>query len=75
MHVLLFTDVLYVAKKQSGRAPHNVVYKLKSAMRLGTALVNEARIKRHPYAFEIADVDSKTKYVIAFDSLEEKILW
>ena len=63
-HVLLFNDVLYIAKR-GGRTRDT--YKLKHTVRLVSAVVNEARIKRHPFAFEVTDYENKIKYALAFE--------
>lgn len=71
-HILLFNDVLYITKRSGGRARD--AYKLKHVVRLATALVNEARIKRHPFAFELSDVENKIKYAIAFEEVRLSLL-
>jgi hypothetical protein len=52
-HGLLFTDVLYLTKKHAARPGQRDTYKLKAVVRFAAAVVNESRIKKHPYAFEV----------------------
>jgi hypothetical protein len=76
LHLMLFTDVLYACKRSTSR--DREVFKLKIVVRLVQfAKVREARVKRHPYAFEVsvADGTAVATTLCAFDSLEQKILW
>jgi hypothetical protein len=76
LHLMLFTDVLYACKRSTSR--DREVFKLKIVVRLVQfAKVREARVKRHPYAFEVsvADGTAVATTLYAFDSLEQKILW
>jgi hypothetical protein len=76
LHLMLFTDVLYACKRTTSR--DREVFKLKIVVRLVQfAKVREARVKRHPYAFEVsvADGTAVATTLYAFESLEQKILW
>ena len=76
MHLLLFTDVMYVCKVSSSR--DREIHKIKHAARLEPEMqVHDASVRRFPFAFEfhVPGGRKANRVVLAWNSLELKLLW